>query len=198
MVIKLNWKIVSTVLILLLVGSLGFGAGQYMENLRLTSQNQRLAGENDVLKQQLRAGTGYTVGTSTASDATEFATQRKVCFQSGRFWYVYPDGTNLVYRTSLDGVSWSSATTIRSNANWGGEVTTTCDGTYLHYAYSDDNWGSNLYYRRGLAAIDGSITWSTAEQIAVAGAATAGNMLFGSAGQIQDDTRRDNHNPISL
>lgn len=46
MVIKLNWRIVSIVLILLLVGSFGFNAWQYMGSQRFTE-------ENASLKQQL-------------------------------------------------------------------------------------------------------------------------------------------------
>jgi hypothetical protein len=43
------------------------------------------------------------------------------------------------------------------------------DGTYVHYAYSDDTTSNTpVYYRRGTPNSDGTITWSAAEQIAKA------------------------------
>ena len=33
---------------------------------------------------------------------------RKSFYANGRYWVFYSDATNMVYKTSLDGVSWSS------------------------------------------------------------------------------------------
>ena len=72
------------------------------------------------------------------------------------------DGTNVVYRTSTDGSSWSSSTTLFSQQDF-----STCfDGTYVHYARCDGGYGSAMYYRRGTPNSDGTITWSAAEQTA--------------------------------
>jgi hypothetical protein len=100
------------------------------------------------------------VGTSTTSDATTFPNQRKSFYANGRFWVFYSDGTNMVYRTSTDGSTWSAATTVRA-ASHGFYFSVCFDGAYLHYAYA---YNSPIYYRRGTPNSDGTITWSAAEQ----------------------------------
>jgi len=101
------------------------------------------------------------VGTSTAVTATAYGFQRKAFYADGLFWVFYSDGTNMVYRTSSDGSSWSAATAVRSAAN-GRMFSIWFDGTYLHYAYCGDF--TALYYRRGSPNSDGTITWSAPEQ----------------------------------
>lgn len=110
-----------------------------------------------------------TVGTSTASVATRFPFQRKTFFASGLHWAFYSDGANMVYRTSSDGVTWSSATTIRTCAD-AREFSIWFDGTYVHYVYCRVLTNQPIYYRRGTPNSDGSITWPLAEQTARAGA----------------------------
>jgi hypothetical protein len=100
------------------------------------------------------------VGTSTTAAAASYPFQRKSFYANGRFWVFYSDGSNMVYRTSSDGITWTSPTTVRT-ANIGYKFSVWFDGTYLHYAYADD---SKIYYRRGVPNSDGSITWSAAEQ----------------------------------
>jgi hypothetical protein len=97
------------------------------------------------------------VGTSTSNYATFYPFQRKSFYANGRFWVFYSDGTNMVYCTSTDGSTWSSATTVRA-AVVGSFFSIWFDGTYLHYAYA---CSSSIYYRRGTPNSDGSITWST-------------------------------------
>jgi hypothetical protein len=109
--------------------------------------------------------TGNLVGTSTSSEATYRPFQRKCFYANGRFWVFYSDGTNLVYRTSVDGVNWSAATTVRACTS-GRMFDVYFDGTYLHYAYAPGTAGGDLMYRRGTPNADGTITWSAAEQIA--------------------------------
>ena len=85
----------------------------------------------------------------------------------GRIWLWYWDGTNIVYQSRpAGGGSWTSPEAVRvcddrlNFATW-------FDGTYFHYAYSQGLQGtpsSIVYYRRGLANADGTITWSAAEQ----------------------------------
>ena len=101
-----------------------------------------------------------TVGTSTITTPTAHQFQRKCFYANGRFWVFYSDGTNLVYCTSLDGMSWTSPTTIRACAG-GNHFSIWFDDTYLHYVYCS---ASSLYYRRGTPDSDGSISWSALEQ----------------------------------
>jgi hypothetical protein len=100
------------------------------------------------------------LGTSTTTYATSYPCQRKTFYANGRFWVFYSDGTNMVYRTSTDGSTWSSATTVRAATN-GYQFSVWFDGTYLHYAYA---YSSSIYYRRGTPNSDGTITWSATEQ----------------------------------
>jgi hypothetical protein len=103
----------------------------------------------------------YTgLGASTSVSATSHPFQRKSFYANGRFWVFYSDGSNMVYRTSTDGLTWSSATTVRAAAN-GYYFSVWFDGTYLHYACASS---SSIYYRRGTPNSDGSITWSAVEQ----------------------------------
>lgn len=77
----------------------------------------------------------------------------------------------MVYCTSSDGLVWTAAITIREGLG-GYRFSIWFDGTYLHYAYVRRISSTPLYYRRGLPNSDGTITWSAAEQPAVAGGAT--------------------------
>jgi hypothetical protein len=99
----------------------------------------------------------YVVGTSTTSAATWYPFQRKGFYANGRYWVFYSDGTNMVYSTSTDGITWTSATTIRACTS-GAYFSIQFNGTYLHYAYASS---SSIYYRRGIPNSDGTISWST-------------------------------------
>jgi len=101
-----------------------------------------------------------TVGTSTSVAALAYPHQRKDFYANGRFWVFWSDGTNLVYATSTDGTTWSSATSVRACTS-GLYFSVWFDGTYLHYAYAA---GASIYYRRGIPNSDGTITWSAVEQ----------------------------------
>lgn len=109
-----------------------------------------------------------TVGVTTGETALYYAFQRLSFYANGRFWVFYSDGTNLVYRTSTDAVSWSDAATIRTCTE-GHMFSVWFDGTYMHYAYTYSYGGGNtpVYYRRGTPDADGTISWSAAEQTAV-------------------------------
>jgi hypothetical protein len=89
-----------------------------------------------------------------------FSFQRKTFYANGRFWVFYVAGTNMVYRTSTDGLTWTPPTTIRS-AVYGYSFSVWFDGTYFHYAYA---YSTSIYYRRGTPNSDGTITWSAPEQ----------------------------------
>jgi hypothetical protein len=104
------------------------------------------------------------VGNTASEYATAWSLQRKSFYANGRFWVFYSNVTHIVYKTSTDGTSWTSATAVRNNKNGGFSVW--FDGAYVHYVYVDDESNNVIYYRRGAPNADGSITWST-EQIAV-------------------------------
>jgi len=111
-----------------------------------------------------------TVGTSTAAHATAWSHSRKCFYANGRYWVFYSDGSNLVYRTSTDGITWSDATTIKTFANFQGyRFGVWFDGAYLHYCVSSGLSGDAIFYRRGTLNSDGTITWSADEQTAVSG-----------------------------
>lgn len=105
-----------------------------------------------------------TVGTDSRGSATLYPYQRKAFYANGRFWVFYSDGNNLVYRTSTDGTTWSSATTVRATSYYGYYFSVWFDGAYVHYTCARGYMGEALFYRRGTPNADGTITWSTTEQ----------------------------------
>jgi len=113
---------------------------------------------------------GELVGISTDLLATFGAPQRKSFYAAGRFWVFYSDGTNMVYRTSTDGIKWEDPIIIRE-CSQGFLFSIWFDETYLHYAYSSEDETDPLYYRRGTPESDGTIDWSGVPvQTAVVGA----------------------------
>jgi hypothetical protein len=102
---------------------------------------------------------------------TADSAQRKIFMANGRHWVFYTDGTNGVYKTSLDGVTWSNKSIFRTGIYRlnGVEFAIWFDGTYFHYAYSPYAVTQQpIYYRRGTPNANGTISWSAAEQTAVA------------------------------
>jgi len=104
--------------------------------------------------------------TSTSGNGwfSNYMFQRKVFYIAGRFWIFYADGTVCRCRTSVDGYTWSGATSIRASCEYGHRISFWFDGTYIHYAFCQAGAGHYVYYRRGLPECDGSITWSAVEQ----------------------------------
>ena len=100
--------------------------------------------------------------------ATQATFQRKTFYANGRFWVFYAAAdNNIVFRTSTDGLSWSSETVVRVGGSYGPNVSIFFDGTYVHYAANSTGsypWDSALYYRRGTPNSNGTITWSAVEQ----------------------------------
>ena len=91
--------------------------------------------------------------------------QRHSFYGVGLYWCFYCDGTNIVYKTSSNGISWSSKTTIRaSNRLYKFDIL--WDDPYLYYATGRPE-ESDLYFRRGIPNANGTITWTSAEVVAV-------------------------------
>ncbi len=123
---------------------------------------------------------GELVGSSASYTATWRPFQRNSFYAVGRFWVFYGDGIDsMVYRTSTDGINWSEdPITIRPLTSGQGQFFSIWfDETYLHYACNLAGAGNPILYRRGIPNSDGSITWSAAEQTAVAG---AGDAIYGT------------------
>jgi len=119
-----------------------------------------------------------TIGASAEPSAwaVNYSWQRKLFYMAGLLWAFYADGTNnLVYRTSPDkGATWSAATiwkTYVASPPDGHSFAMYFDGTYLHYAFTGADASAELYYRRATPEIDGTLTWSAAEQLAYTTAA---------------------------
>jgi hypothetical protein len=96
--------------------------------------------------------------------------QNKGFWAAGRFWTFYFDGANLCFTTSLDGVTWAAATTVRVITT-GGDFSVVYDPTsgYGYYAAVQSRTAgtSKIFFRRFTLNSDGTITYSAAEQTAV-------------------------------
>lgn len=94
------------------------------------------------------------IGSSDFYTSTGLPFQRKSFHAGGLHWIFYSDHANMVYKTSTDGIIWSSPTVVRE-ALYGYLFSIWYDGTYVHYAYRDV---TGVLYRRG--SISGAaITW---------------------------------------
>ena len=96
----------------------------------------------------------------SGSSAIRDVFQRKSFYAQGRYWIFYCNSSNIVYRSSTDGESWSS----EDNA------TLATDGYHFSLWYNEttisyaDATAGSLYYRCGTPQSDGSIVWFAAEQ----------------------------------
>ena len=129
-----------------------------------------VANTDTVVAADIATNTFSDNNTALASVASPFI--RDNFIGKGRHWVFYSDGTNIYFKSSTDGSTWSSATYVRAGtAGW--NINTYWDGTtYVYYVWGNAVNNVALYWRRGTPASDGTITWDS-EQIAVAaGAAT--------------------------
>jgi hypothetical protein len=109
-----------------------------------------------------------TVGLSTSNRAIGFSNQRHNFYAANLHWVFYSNGTDAVYRTSINGINWSGETVFRAGCVNGYYFSIYFDGTYLHYCFNNDVANTIMYYRRGTPNTDSTITWSAAEQTAIA------------------------------
>jgi hypothetical protein len=116
----------------------------------------------------------WTVGTSIGTmGATIWGYQRKCFYANGLFWVFYCDGSNVIYKTSSTGSSWSNPTTVRSSGFQGDYLCVWFNGTYMCYGFTTMFNNTALYYRAGTPNANGSISWLGSEQTAVAAMANA-------------------------
>jgi hypothetical protein len=104
------------------------------------------------------------VGTSTVQNGWGVwrVYQRKTFYANNMFWAFYDNGSNMVYCTSPDGITWSSPTTVRVCQGNAESFSVWFNGTYVYYAYAYPN--NALYYRVGIPSANGIVTWLTSEQ----------------------------------
>jgi len=124
------------------------------------------------------------VGTSTATDALGMMNQKKTFYVNGRYWIFYWDGTNVVYQTSTDGISWAAKITVTGYAGNGAMFSMFFNGTHLAYASSKSSTGE-FKFRQGIPNADGTISWNAVEQnIQTAAASTYyyPNIIIDSSG----------------
>ena len=111
--------------------------------------------------------TPTTIGSSLYTDLVSLSPHRYLIEIAGRTWAFFSDGERTLYRTSKDGVEWSSPLTIASTRT-GGNFSVSYDGLHLHLAYyhRSTHYPYNyLYYRMGTPNPDGSITWVAPAQL---------------------------------
>ena len=103
-----------------------------------------------------------TVTTSTTSAAVDYPYGRKSFYAQGLFWMFCASGTNIVYYTSPDNVTWTVGpqSPVRT-CTLGYAFSVWFDGTNMCYAYGEN---TALYYRSGVPNSNGTISWNAAEQ----------------------------------
>jgi len=105
-----------------------------------------------------------TVASSSVELATLEAFQRKTFFANTRYWVFYSDGVNVNYKTSIDGLTWSSPTYVCPGGH-GQAFSVWFDETYVHYVKGPQGIGE-IKYCKGKPNPDGTISWSAPEQTA--------------------------------
>lgn len=112
--------------------------------------------------------TASLVSTTDAGNgwAINYPKQRKVFFMAGRLWIFYSDGKDAVFRSSVDGINWNSPTVFGKGGHFGHRFGCWFDGVHFHYALCTAALGADVFYRRGVPAVDGTIDWATEEQAA--------------------------------
>jgi len=104
-----------------------------------------------------------TVGTSTVAYATQYPFQSKGFYARSRFWPFWSDGTNMVYSSSTDASSWSSATSVRPcTRGYKFSIWYDPSSNYVYYAYAST---SSIYYCRGVPYSNGTIVWEAEQTI---------------------------------
>jgi hypothetical protein len=104
------------------------------------------------------------VGMSNTYDVLIYSGQRKVFYFGGRHWVFYSEDVNYGYKSSVDGITWSSYEIVEATGGAGWEFSLYHDNTFIHYAYT---YAEKMYYRKGLLRTDGSITWLAAHQLVI-------------------------------
>jgi hypothetical protein len=85
-------------------------------------------------------------------------------YSAGRWWVLFGDGTNIVYQSSTDGITWSAKTIFlgTSGDSKSCDAVLAPDGTTIHIIAQRWLGGANptIFYRMGTCNANGSITWA--------------------------------------
>ncbi len=111
-------------------------------------------GDNTFLDGSVYVRFTVEIGSSDFYTSTNLPFQRKSFHAGGLHWVFYSDHANMVYQTSVDGITWSSPTAVRE-VLYGYLFSIWFDGTIVHYAYRDV---TGILYRRGSVS-GATITW---------------------------------------
>lgn len=113
------------------------------------------------------AGLPQQVG--TGKDTTYFVpvfgndqSNRCIFYAVGRWWYFYVSDPNYVFRTSTDGITWSSTTVVVAGTA-AKSIGYHYDPVTNKFYYVRATAGANFYYRRGVPQAGGTITWDAGE-----------------------------------
>jgi len=107
-------------------------------------------------------GEAYTVATTGGYPCLNTPHERQVFYGVGLHWIAYEaqnewGGDEIVYRTSVDGITWSESTKLYSDfSTFPDFFDWEFDGSAIHLAYLG-YFGS--FYRKGIPQSDGTITW---------------------------------------
>ncbi len=98
--------------------------------------------------------------TTTSSDPLGIGSQRKTFWNDGYYWLFYYDGSNIGYRWSADGVTWSSQVNLPSGTTpaSGCGLDVACRNGQVAVAWRDTN--SNVMFEKGIL-FGTKITWSS-------------------------------------
>lgn len=157
------------------------GATPYLDVTGLTSDTLHyFRAEATNFVKYFDEDTYSTVATGlTSSLYSDWQFRGKVQYAGGRYWVWYFDGedslppTDWYFKTSADdGATWSAATACLGGSIW-------LDGGYFHQAYVS---GTDIYYRRGTWAADGTIAWGASHDTGVNGRARSADITIDSDG----------------
>jgi hypothetical protein len=118
----------------LVFNSFGVYANQVKQQGQQAAQNKETS--LSISNFQFGSASGAaTVGTSSVGSATQYSFQRKLLYDQGLWWVFYSNGGSIDYRTSGDGSTWSSTSTLVSTS-----------GSGVGYAFSLWQSGNTLYF----------------------------------------------------
>lgn len=110
------------------------------------------------------------VSTESNWSGSRLPWQKNSFYAQGRYWVFYGNYSNMriYYKTSTDGNNWGSEKRVADFPLYDADWTIYFDGTYVHYTRNlamKPTSHSGLAYRRGEPQLDGTISWSSEEQI---------------------------------
>lgn len=111
-----------------------------------------------------------TVSTSTTDTATSSPSENKLFYNLGLWWDFFAVGTGIDYATSVDGLVWSSPTSVITSATYSGAATGSdfsldYSGNTVCWALSSGDSAATFDYNSGTLSSSGTITFGTVATI---------------------------------